>query len=74
VRTRLTLPMKFANEKRALGVIRDNSLFTIGAQAVAVDDTGLGWRVIIDTSKTDAVCRYLSQSMLGVEWARSETP
>jgi hypothetical protein len=30
MRTRLTLPMRFANEKRALGVIRDNSLFTVG--------------------------------------------
>ena len=74
MRTRLTLPMRFANERRALGVIRDNSLFPIGAQAIAVDETGLGWRVIIDTSKPDAVCRYLSQSMPGVEWQQSERP
>jgi hypothetical protein len=73
MRTRLTLPMRFANEKRALGVIRDNSLFTIGALAVAVDGTGLGWRVVIDTGKPDAVCRYLGQYMPGVEWTRSQT-
>lgn len=74
MRTRLTLPMRFATERRALGVIRDNSLFTIGAQAISVDESGLAWRVIIDTGKPDAVQRYLSQNMPGVEWARSELP
>lgn len=75
MRTRLTLPMRFGSEKRALGFIRDNGLFSIGAQVVAVDTAGSPYRVIIDTAKPDAVCRYLGQSsMPGVEWARSELP
>ena len=72
-RTRLTLPARFATERRALGFISDNSLFSIGAQVVAVDESGLPWRVVIDTGKPDAVCRYLAQSSTpGIEWARSE--
>lgn len=73
MRTRLTLPMRFASERKALNVIRDTGLFNIGAQAIETDGPN-GWRVIIDTSKPDAVCRYLSQGMPGIEWARSELP
>ncbi len=72
MRTRLTLPMRFATEKRALGVIRDNSLFPLGAQVVSVDDSGMSWRIVIDTAKPDALCRYLGEFMPGVEWQRSE--
>jgi hypothetical protein len=75
MRTRLTLPMRFASEARANGVIRDNSLFPIGAQAVELPgEEGNRWRVVIDTVKADAVCRYLGQYMPGVEWARSGLP
>lgn len=74
MRTRLTLPMKFNTEARANGVIRDNSLFSIGAQAILLPNNA-GWRVIIDTAKPDAVCRYLSQSVMqGIEWQRSDLP
>jgi hypothetical protein len=67
--------MRFRSEARANGVIRDNGLFSIGAQAVEVDTTGSGWRIIIDTAKPDAVQRYLSQNNTpGVTWARSELP
>jgi len=72
MRTRLTLPMRFNTEHKALGLIRDNSLFSIGALAAQVDDTAKAWRIVIDTAKPDAVCRYLAQHMPGVEWARSE--
>lgn len=72
MRTRLTLPMRFATEKRATGVIRDNGLFGLGALAVELPETGSRWRVVIDTERPDAVARYLSQYMPGVEWARSE--
>jgi hypothetical protein len=74
--TRLTLPMRFNSEKRALGAIRDNGLFSMGAVAVELPGTGGGrWRIVIDTGKPDAVARYLSQSMTpGVEWQRSELP
>lgn len=65
--------MRFGNEKRALGFIRDNGLFSIGAQVIAVDAPVSPYRVIIDTAKPDAVCRHLGQSMLpGVEWTRSD--
>lgn len=75
MRTRLTLPMRFASERKALSLIRDNCLFNIGAQAAQVDDGPKGWRVIIDTSKPDVVCLHLSQNMMpGIEWARSELP
>lgn len=75
MRTRLTLPFRFLNEKRALGFIRDNGLFSIGAQVVALTDAASPYRVIIDTAKPDAVCRHLAQNMLpGVEWSRSELP
>lgn len=73
MRTRLTLPMRFRSEKRALAVIRDNGLFSIGAQVITTDEPDSPYRVIIDTAKPDAVCRHLGQCMLpGVEWARSE--
>jgi hypothetical protein len=72
MRTRLTLPMRFGNEKRALGFIRDNCLFNIGAQVLAVDTAGSPYRVVIDTAKPDALARYLTNTMPGVEWARSE--
>lgn len=72
-RTRLTLPMRFNTEKRALGVIRDNGLFTIGAQVIELTGTeGSRFRIIIDTFKPDTVCRYLAQHMPGVEWQRTE--
>jgi hypothetical protein len=74
MRTRLTLPMRFNTETRALGAIRDNQLFNIGAQHVALDDTGRNWRVVIDTGKPDAVARYLAQHMPGVNWHRAELP
>ncbi len=75
MRNRLTLPMRFATEGRANGVIRDNSLFSIGAQAIELPgEEGNRWRVVVDTSKPDAVSRYLSQSMPGVQWERSELP
>jgi hypothetical protein len=74
MRTRLTLPMRFASERRALNLIRDNGLFTVGALAIDTDGPN-GWRVVIDTSKPDVVCRYLAQSMMpGIEWARSDLP
>lgn len=73
MRTRLTLPARFANEKRALGFIRDNGLFSIGAQVIAIEGETSPYRVIIDTAKPDAVARYLVQQALpGVEWQRSE--
>ena len=72
MRYRLTLPARFNSEKRALGFIRDNSLFNIGAQVIELPDGGSPYRITIDTFKPDAVCRYLSQSMPGVEWQRSE--
>ncbi len=72
-RTRLTLPMRFRSERLALNLIRDNGLFSIGAQVVALDDSGKQWRIVIDTAKPEAVCRYLAQSSTpGIEWARSE--
>lgn len=74
MRTRLTFPMRFATEKRALAAIADNSLFPLGAQALPVDDTGLGWRIVIETARPDAVCRYLGQHMPGIEWQRTELP
>jgi hypothetical protein len=75
MRIRLTLPARFANEKRALGFIRDNGLFSIGAQVIALEEAANSYRVIIDTAKPDAVCRYLMQQALpGVVWARSELP
>lgn len=71
-RTRLTLPMRFRSEKRALGFIRDNGLFGIGAQVIPSDEAGSPYRVIIDTAKPDAVCRHLEQQMLpGVVWTRT---
>jgi hypothetical protein len=69
--TRLTLPLRFRTEKHALGTIRDNSLFTIGA--IATQSAGR-WHVVIDTARPDAVLRYLAQNMPGVEWTRSDTP
>ena len=72
MRTRLTFPMRFATEKRALAAIGDNSLFPLGAQAVSIDGTGLGWRIVIDTAHPDAVCWYLGQHMPGIEWQRAE--
>lgn len=73
-RWRLTLPMRFNTEKRALGVIRDNGLFNIGAQVIELyGAAGSPYRIIIDTAKPDAVQRYLSQGPTpGVEWQRTE--
>lgn len=73
MRTRLTLPMRFTTEKRALGVIRDNGLWNIGAQVVEIPGEGPGrWRIIIDTAKPDVVQRYLSEGPTpGVVWQRS---
>lgn len=69
MRTRLTLPVRFTSEKAAASVLRANSLYSIGAQAIPADNR---WYIIIDTAKPDAVCRYLGQHMPGVEWQRSE--
>ena len=66
---RLALPLQFRRERAALDVIRGHSLFTIGALAVETPD---GWRVVIDTAKPAAVCRYLAQHMPGVTWEQSE--
>ena len=76
MRTRLTLPLRFNSEKRALGVIRDNQLFGLGAVVVELPDgTASRWRVVIDTEKPDSVCRYLKQNNTpGVDWQRSELP
>jgi hypothetical protein len=76
MRTRLTLPMRFNTEKRATGVIRDNSLFGLGALAIELPGTGGSrWRIVIDTERPDTVARYLSQNNTpGIEWARSELP
>lgn len=72
MRTRLILPMRFGTEKRALGVIRDNSLFPLGAQVVEFDgDDPKRWRIVIDTARPDAVQRYLKQNT-GIEWQRTE--
>lgn len=76
MRTRLMLPMRFATEKRALGVIRDNSLFPLGAQAIELPgDGGSRWRIVIDTVRPDAVARYLRlNSTPGTDWLRMELP
>lgn len=72
MRTRLTLPMRFGTEKRALGVIRDNALFPLGAQVVELaGDDSRRWRIVIDTARPDAVQRYLKQNT-GIEWERAE--
>ena len=74
MRTRLTLPLRFNSEKRALGVIRDNQLSGLGAVVIELA-TGEAsrWRVAIDTEKPNAVCRYLQQNNTpGVEWQRTE--
>lgn len=76
-RTRLTMPLCFRSERQALGVVRDNSLFNIGAQVVEVEDPRLRWRIVIDTGKPDAVLRYLSQNGAmsgGPDWLRSDLP
>jgi hypothetical protein len=74
MRTRLTLPSRFGTESRALAFIRDNALWCIGPQVIAADESGRNWRVVIDTAKPDAVCRYMSQRLPGIEWQRSELP
>lgn len=72
MRTRLTLPMRFGTEKRALGVIRDNALFPLGAQVIELPgDDGNRWRIVIDTTRPDAVARYLKQNT-GIDWQRTE--
>lgn len=74
-RTRLTLPMRFRSEQRALATIRDNGLFSIGAQVIATDEPDSPYRVVIFTAKPDAVSRHLIQQVLpGVIWERSEVP
>ena len=74
MRTRLTYPHRFRSERAAIGYIRDEGLFSIGAVAVRVDDTGLGWRIAIDSARPDAVVRYLGQRLPGREWQRTESP
>jgi hypothetical protein len=72
-RYRLQHPSRFGTEGRALGYIRDNSLFPIGAQVIELRGAaGSPWRVIIDTGRPDVVARYLAQHLPGVEWVRSE--
>lgn len=76
MRTRLTLPLRFNSEKRALGVIRDNGLFSLGAQVIELEeDHGQRWRIVIDCQahRADAVARYLKQGPTpGVDWQRTE--
>lgn len=76
MRARLTHPNRFGTEGRALGFIRDNSLFGIGAIVVPEkpEAPGSRFRVVVDTWKPEAVARYLSECMPGVQWQRHELP
>jgi hypothetical protein len=66
------MPLRFRTERNALGAIRDNSLFIIGA--IAVEQDAGRWHVVIDTRKPDAVLRYLAQNHPGLVWMESPAP
>jgi len=68
--TRLTLPLVFAGQRAARALVRDNSLFSIGAQTHWTPE---GWRVFIDTARPEAVIRYLGEKLPGVTWTADES-